>query len=130
MRPAEREPDGEACSAPDLALDADRPAMQIDQFMNQHKADTATFVAARPLPLDPVEALEYQRQFVLGNPDSGVDDRKLDLSVPDGLRNRQHALEGEFESIGEKVENDFVPHVPIDIDRFGKRRAIDDEQQS
>ncbi len=39
------------------------------------------------------------------------------------------ALEGELEGVGEEVEDDLLPHVPIDVDRLRQRLAGDVEPE-
>ena len=43
---------------------------------------------------------------------------------------RDLALEGELERVGEQVEDDLLPHVAIDVDRLGQRRAVHHEPQA
>ena len=64
---AVRQGDDEGASAPELAVDADRAAMKLDQFLNQRQADAAAFDRASSSALDAAEALEQVRQFVGGN---------------------------------------------------------------
>ena len=64
-------------------------------------------------------------------PDAGVADRELHApSAGVSQRDRDLALERELERVREQVENDLLPHVAIDIDRLGQRRAVDDEAQA
>ena len=35
------------------------------------------------------------------------------------------SLQGEFEGVGEEVEDDLLPHVEVDVDRLGERLAVD-----
>src|SRR6185437_10660992 len=37
------------------------------------------------------------------------------------------SCEGELERVGEEIEDDLLPHVPIDIGRLGQRLALDQE---
>src|SRR5215469_1761055 len=119
MRLTEWKPDGEGRPAADFASGVNGTAMQLDEFINQCEADSTTFVGASLLPLDSMKSLEQPWHFVLGYADAGIGDRKLDHSTSCAERNRQLAFEGELESIGEQVEDDLFPHIPVDIDRFG-----------
>src|SRR5262245_26486905 len=40
------------------------------------------------------------------------------------------AFEGEFERVREQVQNNLFPHLAVNVDRFGERRAVDDEFKS
>ena len=40
------------------------------------------------------------------------------------------AVEGEFEGVGEQIEDDLLPHVAIDIDRLGRGGAVDARAQA
>ncbi len=39
-------------------------------------------------------------------------------------------VEGEFQRVGQQVEDHLLPHVAIDVDGFVQRGAVDDELQS
>ena len=39
-------------------------------------------------------------------------------------------LEGELQRVGEQVEDDLLPHVPVDVHRLAQRRAVDGERQA
>ena len=45
-------------------------------------------------------------------------------------RHRDLALERELERVREQVEDDLLPHLAVDVDRLGERRAVDDEPQA
>jgi hypothetical protein len=62
-----------------------------------------------------MKRLENARQFVFGNPDPTVADAQLGLALYLSQPDRDSTLKGEFESVGEKVEHDLLPHVAIDI---------------
>ena len=57
-----------------------------------------------------------------------------DGAAPPNRRRRERetaivALEGELEGVGEEVEDDLLPHVAVDVDRLGQRRAVHDQLQ-
>ena len=103
--------------------------MQLHQFLNQREANAAAFIGAVLLPFDPVEALKQARQFRLGDADAGIANCQFRLPAVGSQADRDFALEGEFEGVGEEVEDDLLPHVPVDIDGLGKRRTIHDKRQ-
>lgn len=84
---------------------------------------------ASALIFDPVEALEDLRQLVAGYPYARVADDKLGVIAVARQRHRNLAIEGELEGVGEEIEDDFLPHVPVDMDRLGKGRTVDRERQ-
>ena len=43
---------------------------------------------------------------------------------------RDRALERELERVGEQVQDDLLPHVPVDVDRLAQRRAVDDRARA
>ena len=96
-------------------------AVQPHQLLDQREADAGALVGAAARALDPVEALEQPRQLGRGDADAGVARRS---ARPRGLRSaerdRDPALEGELEGVGEQVEDDLLPHVAVDVDRLGR----------
>ncbi len=62
--------------------------------------------------------------------DPGVADEQLDLRAhrPDADLDLAH--EGELKGVREQVEDDLLPHLGVNIDRLGQRRAADDQAQA
>ena len=52
---------------PLLRFQLDRPAMRLDELAGQRQAEAERRFAADPGLLDPVEAVEYARQFLFGD---------------------------------------------------------------
>ena len=122
MGRAQRQTNGEGATDPDLACHGNRATLQADQLLHQRQADAAAFDAAAARALDAMEALEQMRQLYRGYARAGIAHRDLDrLAVdrrPDG--DDDFSLEGEFQRIGQKIEDDLLPHVAVDMD--GRRQ--------
>ena len=123
--------DGERAALARALSTADRAAVQLDQLLHQRQADAGALVGAAARALDAVEALEDVRQLLGGNAGAGVAHRQLDAHCPvlphgDG----DLALERELERVREQVEDDLLPHVAVDVDRLGERRAVDDQRRA
>ena len=100
--------------------------MQPDQLLHESEADAAALDAAAARALDPVESLEQARQMLRRDAGTGVAHRDLrGPSIRAGPDlDRDLTFEGEFERIGNKIEDDLLPHVAVDMHRLGQRRAI------
>jgi hypothetical protein len=70
MRPAERHRDNKFGAAAKRAVDRDRAAMQLHEFLHQRESDAGAFVRTAFLAFDAMEALEQQGQFVRRNADN------------------------------------------------------------
>ncbi len=81
-RRADGQRDGERRPGALLRLDADRPAVPLDDVPGDREAEPGA-AAARPGTVDLVEALEDPAAIPTGDPDPVVDDR--DLHAPVGL---------------------------------------------
>ena len=106
---------------PSVLSTRDRAAVQLDQLLHQREPDAGALVGAAARALDPVEALEEARQLGRGDADAGVAHRELD-AAPSAApqRDRDLALEGELEGVGEQVQDDLLPHLAVDVDRLGR----------
>src|SRR5690349_4582526 len=114
----ERNPHRKRRSVVDAALDLDRASMELDQLFDQRKADTGAFDAAAFRSWNAVKPLENEIQLVFANAGAGVldaqncaRDRRRFFAHADG----DAALEREFERIAQQIEDDFLPHVAIDV---------------
>ena len=101
--------------------------MKLDDLVDERQADTAALVTAPARVLHAMEALEHARQLIRRDADTGVADRHLHRRARVADAHRDLAFERELESVRQQIENDLVPHLAIDVDRIGKRLAIDDE---
>jgi hypothetical protein len=79
---------------------------------------------------DAVKAFEDVGQCRFRNADAGIGDLELDeIAAPSELYG-DAAVEGVLEGVGEEIEDDFLPHVAVDVNHFGKRRAVDGEREA
>ena len=126
VRPPERDRHRHRGAHTGLAGRADLAVVQPDELAHQRQADAAALAGARAGALDAVEALEQARQLVGGHPDTGVLDVQ-DRGVGGGLHaHRDPPGGGELQGVGEQVEHDLLPRVPVEQDRSAHRRAVDD----
>ena len=79
---------------------------------------------------DAVEALEDVRQLVCRDARAGVAHREFDVLPTPGQADGDLAREGELEGVREQVEDDLLPHLAVDVDGLGERRAVDHEAQA
>ena len=122
---AERDAHADRRAHAELALDGDRPAVQLDQLVDQRQSDPGALVRA---PLDAahsMEPVEQPGQLVLGDADAGVRDGQLGRRVDASQRHGDLAVEGELDRVREQVQDDLLPRVPIDVHRVVECRAVD-----
>ena len=115
----------EAGAPAGLALDRRGAAVKLGELSHQGEPDARALEGPAPRALDPVEALEEVREGLRVDPRSGVPHHQpqrlgvvLDVDA-------DPALEGELEGVGDQVEHDLLPHLPVDVDRLGRGRAIE-----
>ena len=72
MLGAQRHGDDEGGAFAQPALGADRPAVQLDQLLDQGQSDAAAFVGAAAHVLDAMEALKEAGHFLGGDAHAGV----------------------------------------------------------
>ena len=115
--------------SPDDALGGDGAAVQLDQLLHQRQPDAAALVGAAPCVLDPVEPLEQPGHLLGGDARAGVPHPQLGGRPGLPQRDGDLALEGELEGVGQEVEDDLLPHLPVHEDRLGQRRTVHHEPQ-
>ena len=76
-----------------------------------------------------MKPLEQPRNFVGGDPDTGVGDDNDGPVTFSAHPHRYCAVEGEFQRVRQQVEQDLLPQVRIDIDRLVQRRAVHHQRQ-
>ena len=76
---------------------------------------------------DAVEALEHAGKVGLRNADASVGNAQLDAIATRSEFDRNLSVERELEGVRQQIEDDLLPHLPIDVDGFGEGIAIDDE---
>ena len=121
MLTAQGHGDDEGGAGPETALGADRPAVQLDQFLDQGQSDAAAFVGAAAHILDAMEPLEKAGHFLGGDAHAGVADGQHGAGGIGAELDLDLALEGELEGIGDQVQNDLLPHVPVHVNRLRER---------
>jgi hypothetical protein len=86
----------------------------------------------RPRALYPVKPLKKMRQLRSRNADARVPDCEFrPTPICGGFHHhRDLALERIFKHVGEQVEDNFFPHVMVDIDRLRQRLAVNDQSQA
>ena len=98
--------------------------MNLDEFLHQRQADPASFVCAAPSILNTMETIEQARKFVRGDSDSRIANAQFDRISCLRQGNTDFSFKGEFECVGDQIEHDLFPHVPVNVDRFAEWRAI------
>ena len=99
--------------------------MELDELVNEREADSRSLVASALNAFDAVEAFEDTRQLVFGNAGSGIFHFEQRPLVPCRNRHDDAPLQGELERVRNKVEDDLLPHVAIDMDGPGIVVAVD-----
>ena len=85
----------------------------------------------RPLaPANAAESLEDVRQLRFRNTGAGILDGQLGLPFPRIESNGYTAGEGKLQGVRKKIQNNFLPHLAVNIDGLGKRLTIDLESQT
>ena len=121
-----RQRDLERRALPRLALDADRPAHQLDDALRDREPEPGAAVAPSRGGVDLAEGREQPVHPILRDPDAGIADGELDApgALPGRLGVDVHddlALLGELDRVREQVEQDLsqAGHVPHDSRRHG-----------
>jgi hypothetical protein len=104
--------------------------VQPGQLLHQREANARAFVGSPFRTLHPVKALEQPRQLIRRNAGAGVADRKLEVAVFLSQGHLNGALERELEGVGEKIENNFFPHLAVDVSELCKRGSVHDQPQA
>ena len=127
---AQREQDRKDAALPGAALRRDGASVQPGELLHQGEPDAAPLVAPAFRAFRAVEALEEVRDVSLGDPHPRVRHPQPGLAFVEIQRHPDAAGEGELERVGDEVEDDLLVHLPIHVDRLGKRRAVHGEGQS
>ncbi len=109
------------------AAHRDRAAVQRDQLVHEREPDAGALAGAPDRALHAVEPPEQQGNVVGRDADAGVPTDIGTSSVPPVRRRVIGAVEGELERVGEQVQHDPLPHLPVHGDHPGQRRAVHDE---
>ena len=121
-RTVKRVPRPSSLSAPTDA------AVQPDQLLHQRQPDAAALAWCGPC----APSTRWKRSNSRGSSSAGMPvpvSRDRELGAGAARRAALTAIspvERELERVGEQVEDDLLPHVAVDVDRLGQRRAVDD----
>src|SRR5947209_2891619 len=108
------------------AHDARGAAMQPAELLYQREADASALERPGARVLQSMEPLEDPRQLALRDAAAGVVHRQLYVIATPREGHADLAVECELERVRQQVEDDLLPHVPVDIHRLGQGRAVDD----
>ena len=84
-------------------------------------------MAASARAFDAVEAFKEPWNFGFCNACARIAHREQCLLPISSKTDPDLAIEGEFEGVGQKIEDDLFPHVAVDAGFAGKGRAVDDK---
>src|SRR5580693_10090371 len=112
------------------ALHLHTSAMQFDQFLNQCQADPRAFVRPSSGALDAMEAFEHSLAMLLRDSDARVADTQFHYAVHRLQCEVNLSLERELQGVGEKIQDDLLPHVAIHVYRLREWLACDRKPQT
>jgi hypothetical protein len=124
---AELEP--ERRSLVQAAVDADAPAHQLGELLDDRQAEAAAAVAARARRVDLREGVEHRVELVLGDADAGVAHLEAKLHrvvalAEDGDVEDDAAALGELDRVVEQVDEHLAQAHRIALDESGRRHEI------
>src|SRR6201996_5156831 len=120
---------GEGGSASDGCVDVDRSPVQADQLMHQCEPNATSLMRSPVRAFDSAKTLKQVRNLVFGNAGTGITDRDLCTTFDGALGNGNLSLKCGFQCVGEKVQNDVLPLLPVDVHRLRQRTAVHHESQ-
>src|SRR5579883_2852377 len=130
MLHTERQRDPEGRPNTDLALHGDRAAVTPDEFVHHCEPDSRALLGATQGAFHTMEPIEDPRELLRGNPDSGI------AYVQEGafrLPVKAHGdtpTKGELECVRQEIEDDLLPHLPIDVHRLTEIGAFHRERET
>src|SRR5579862_200847 len=86
--------------------------------MDKCEADSTTLVGAGPRVLNTMKSLKDVRQLFFGNADPCIDDGQLHVTADTLQGDFDFSVEGEFERVGDEIQQDFFPHLAVDVDKI------------
>jgi hypothetical protein len=105
-------------------------AVQARELLHEREPDAAALVGARARAADALEALEQARELVGGDPRAGVGDAQDRVRAVAAQGDPDLALERELERVGDEVEHDPLPHLPVHARDHRAVRAPDHERDA
>src|SRR5579885_1233759 len=124
MRRPQWQRDGKCAALTNCAADAYASPVQPDQFLYQRQPDATAFKGTARAAPDTMEAFKHMRQFFSGDAHACICDRDFHRLLALAQRNVYAALKSILKGIGEKVEDYFLPHLMIHVDRLAQGRAV------
>src|SRR5580704_9972230 len=110
--------DTKAATPSEFARGLDAAAMQLHQLLHEREADPGTLLRASLRRLDSIEALEQAWDFLVRYPDAGVGYLQRDPGAVALQTHGDLAEERELEGVRQQVEDDFLPHLPVQEQRL------------
>src|SRR5580700_732408 len=104
--------------------------MESDHVINEGEADARSFVRPSALSIDAMKSIEDTGQLFFRHADAGISDGEHGLARVFEHADRDAAVPGEFEGVGDQVENDLLPKVMIDEDGRRQQLAADVERDA
>src|ERR1700739_1150715 len=101
--------------------------MQLYQLPHQAQADPGAFVRAGRRAFDAVKALEEPGHLSRCNAYAAVLHGELRLTVPPFEANNDATLESVLERVRDQIEDNFFPHLRVDVYRLRQLRTVDRE---
>src|ERR1700722_6394728 len=98
--------------------------------MDQSQTDPTPFMSSTRHIGNTIESLEQFRDSFRRNSDSRIPNAKLGHFIYATYTDCNFSLESELEGVGNQIQNNFLPHIAIHVDRFPKIGAIHCEHQS
>src|SRR5260370_14167043 len=98
--------------------------MERSKLLTQSQADASPLVGARLCSLHSVEAFEQAWQGICGDAYSRVRHCHLDVVTAPPQRYHDSSLEGVLEGVGNQVQHNLLPHLPVNINEARQGRAI------
>ncbi len=94
-------------------LHGDGAAVQLGEFEGKGESQSGALVLAIEATLDLVEGFEKAGQVFGGDPDAGVGDGKFEAIALGGYVERDGAAIGEFDGVGQEIEQDLFEAAAI-----------------
>ena len=80
--------------------------------------------------LHAMKSLEDVREFRRGNADARIAHRELDVTGSPSQGDRNLPVERVLQRVAEKIQDDLLPHLAIDVDGFGQAGTVDHQPQA
>src|SRR5262245_53081050 len=93
-------------------------AIQLDQFLHEREPNARTFMRPSLRTFHAVKTLEQMCHFLRRYSDASVADAHFHAFGLLFERDFNLAFKCELESIREQVEDDFFPHLAVNVDRL------------